>query len=183
MMWNTDQKQTGWIFLSLSLLFSVWAIYFLILSYLPPSLSPSVSTILFSHATPFHLAQLSPPQNLFCLLQTGRTELYLENVISHTTGFSVSKAEQQATNKMQAFMKNVRTSKGLYSHERARSTRNSLRMSMSFSKYPADFIQGLSSISRLCVISTSSEYRHTFTNPSCREILGHVLRAAQKVST
>lgn len=62
-------------FPSLSLLFCVWAIYSLILPALFPSLYPSISTLLFSHATPFHLTQLSPPQNLFRLQQTGRTEL------------------------------------------------------------------------------------------------------------
>lgn len=144
MLWNTDQKQTVCIFLPLSLLFPLWTIYSLILPGPFPSLSPSISTLLSSHASPIHLAQLSPPQNLFCLQQPGRTELYLQSISSHTTGSSVSMAEEWATNKMQAFVRNVRMSKGLHFHERARPTHNSSRISMYLSIWPADFTQGLS---------------------------------------
>lgn len=106
MLRNTDQKNTGCIFVPLFLFFPVWPIYSLILPSLFPSLSPSIPTLLFYDATPFHLTQLSPLQNLFCLQQAGRTELYFENIISHTTGFSVTTAKQQATNKMQGFVRN-----------------------------------------------------------------------------
>lgn len=57
MLRNIDQNHTGYIFLLLCLSFPVWAIYSLILSTLFPSLSPSISTLLFSHATPFHPTQ------------------------------------------------------------------------------------------------------------------------------
>lgn len=113
-----------------SLFFPLWTIQFLILPAPFPSLSPSISTVLSSHTSPIHLAQLSTPQNLFCLQQPGRTELYLQSIISHTTGSSVSMAEHQATNKMQAFVRNVRTSKRLHSHKQARPTQNSSRISM-----------------------------------------------------
>lgn len=73
----------------------------------------------------------------------GRTELCLRNISSHTTGFSVSTTEQQATNTMQACQRNTPWESS-YSHEWAGSTRNSSRMPVSFfSVYSADCIQSL----------------------------------------
>lgn len=156
-------------------------LYCLILYTHFPSNPSSISPLLFSYAISFHLTWLPPSQggNLLCLQQTGRTQLYLGRSISHTTGFSVSTPQQQM-HKQDAGICEIY--KNIEGHKWARSKCNSSRMSMFFWKYPAGFIQGLSSISLLYIMSTFSEYWRTFTNLCCREILGHVLQAGQKDS-
>lgn len=67
--------------------------------------------------------------------------------------------------------------KNIEGNKWARSKRNS-----SFCKYPAGFIQSLSSISLLHIMSTLSEYWCRFTNLCCKKILGHILQAGQKLS-
>lgn len=140
----------------------------------------SISTLLFSYAIPFHLTWLPPSQYLLCLQQTGRTQLYLERSDLHVTGFSISTPQQQMHKQDAGVCEIYKNIKG--HHQWARSKHNSSRMSMSFWKYPAGFMQGLSSISLLYIMTTFSEYWCIFTNLCCREIISHILQAGQKIS-